>query len=285
MIKLSNGHRLEYVAASGALAYDGCGWPWEKPLQWIGLLDPNLFTIVTRTITRKARKGNFRWLWPLGTIRFLDKGIVNSMGLTNPGLEWWRINVGAKIKSKGLSLIPSIWGDPGDLSAMAMILQDYDIVGLELNASCPNVGDDLAHNTNKIINNCERIKRVCKLPLILKLSVANDCLKIAPAVEGCVEAISINSVPWHVAFPEKESPLAYFGGGGVSGKVAQEYTWRLVEDLVNASDIPVIGPSIWDYEDIQQVRSLGAQAISFGSIFLRYPWRPTRIVHKDQKQQ
>ena len=61
MIRLSNGREFEYMAASGALAYDGRGWWWEWPLRWCGLLDPSLFTIVTKTLTRHPRRGNLRW--------------------------------------------------------------------------------------------------------------------------------------------------------------------------------------------------------------------------------
>ena len=85
--------------------------------------------------------------------------------------------------------------------------------------------------------------------------------------EGIVEAIAINSVPWTYAFPDKRSPLARFGGGGVSGKIAQKWTWQLLEEIVRSSSIPVIGPSPWVYDDIQKLFDLGAKAVSFGSVF------------------
>ncbi len=45
MITLSNGHCFEYMVASGALGFDGNGWPWERPLVALGLIKPELFTI------------------------------------------------------------------------------------------------------------------------------------------------------------------------------------------------------------------------------------------------
>ena len=61
----------------------------------------------------------------------------------------------------------------------------------------------------------------------------------------------------------------------------QKFTWRLIKLIAELTTVPVIGPSIWNFDDIEKVRFLGAKAISFGSIFLNYPWRPTLYVRKD----
>ena len=70
MITLPNGHVIDFVAASGALAYDGYGWPWERPLLWSGLLDPREFTVVTKTLTAAPRLGVLRWWCPWRRLRF-----------------------------------------------------------------------------------------------------------------------------------------------------------------------------------------------------------------------
>lgn len=88
MIKLSNGRKLEFLVSSGALGYDGKGWPWEWPLRWAGLLRPEEFTAVTKTLTLEPRKGNLRWYKPWDVLRPLGNGNwVNAIGLTNPGLD------------------------------------------------------------------------------------------------------------------------------------------------------------------------------------------------------
>jgi hypothetical protein len=46
------------MVASGALAFDGKGWPWERPLVWLGLIKPELFTVVIKSLTRNPRRGN-----------------------------------------------------------------------------------------------------------------------------------------------------------------------------------------------------------------------------------
>ncbi|MBZ9577795.1 hypothetical protein KJA13_02030 [Patescibacteria group bacterium] len=285
MIELSNGHKIKYVAASGALKFNGKGWLHEWPLRWMGLLDPSLFTVVIKTLTYYPRKGNYHWYWPLGCIRLIPDGVVNAVGLTNPGIDWFCRKVGPSIDCKRIALVASILSDNiFSLTTMARMLNEFDLVALALNWSCPNTERDFLENTAKIITGCTSVKKVSRFPLILKLSVVHDIKSILPEVVGIVEAISINSVPWEIIFPDKKSPLAHLGGGGVSGKVAQPHTWKFVEELVEKTSIPVIGPSVWEFDDIQGLRIIGAKAISFGSIFLRYPWRPTQFVKKDMKR-
>lgn len=286
MITLSNGHRFNYMAASGALAFDGKGWPWEQPLRAFGLLDPSLFTVVMKTVTREPRKGNLRWSNPWDCIKLIPGGTVNAVGLTNPGIEWWCRKIGPKVDSKKIPLVGSILGTPQELVEMAGMMNEFDLIGLEVNASCPNTGDDLLKNTGVVIHGCEVVREVSRFPVFHKLSVVHDISTIVREVVagGLAEAFSINSVPWAKVFPGVTSPLAKYGGGGVSGKVAQKFTWPLVVQLKNMTDIPVIGPSVWDFEDIETLRRFGADAISFGSIFLKYPWRPTLYVRRDMKQ-
>jgi len=284
MIVLSNGHAFEYMAASGALAFDGRGWAWEWPLRWLGFLDPSLFTVVAKTLTIEPRQGNLRWFNPFRCIRFLPNGTVNAVGLSNYGIDRWCREVGPRIRRSEIAMICSIHGNADELAAMAKRLNDFDLVGLEINASCPNVSDIQRTDSSAIVAECQAVREVSRLPIVLKLSVVHDVETIASAVSGLVEAFSINSVPWSTVFPGRPSPLARLGGGGISGQAAQPFTWQLVRRLATASQIPVIAPSVWRFEDLDRARRLGAGAVSFGSLFLRYPWRPTQFVRKDKER-
>ncbi len=169
---------------------------------------------------------------------------------------------------------------------MAGILNGFDLVGLEINASCPNIGTCILQDIAGVIASCEAVKTNSRLPLILKVSVTHDVSQIVKKVENLVEAISINSVPWAIAFPNRRSPLENLGGGGVSGKAARPFTWGLVKKLTALTSIPVIAPSICDFDDMEKVRNLGAKAISFGSIHLRLPFGPalpTWYIRKEQE--
>ncbi|MDO8494248.1 MAG: hypothetical protein Q7S68_02815 [Deltaproteobacteria bacterium] len=303
MITLSNGHSFQFMAASGALAFDGRGWPWEWPLRWIGLIKPECFTIVGKSLTLKPRQGNLRWSNPFSCVRLLKNGTVNAIGLTNPGIDWWIKEVYLRLTKTNINFIVSIAGEsleeyvemtirlreagPASFGAHAPLrvasvpkLSPAFLKGIEINASCPNSPSELHNNTQAVIETVRAVTAKTNLPLLLKLSCTHDYVAIAKALEGVVEAISINSVPWGTIYPNTKSPLANLGGGGVSGKLAQEKNWKMVSALAAQTKIPVIGPSVWEYEDIQKLFNLGARAVSFGAIFLRYPWRPTRFVER-----
>lgn len=300
MIELSNGHRLEFVAASGALGFDGRGWPWEWPLRWFGLLDPHLFTVVIKTLFLDSWKGNLRWRNPWRVLKFISDqgkvihpllalirpnlvgGLANAVGLTSPGLGRWLKRDYPVIQRHNYKVIVSISGKEGEgCVEMIKILNGLkNVVGVEFNASCPSTNLGFLKNAERVVRICHALKEASNLPLLLKLSFIQPYTQIAKDVEGKVEAISINSVPWDVVFPGEESPLAEYGGGGVSGRITQPFTWKMVSDIARETNIPVIGPSIWEYEDIQRVEMLGASAHHFGSIFLPYPRRPTMYVKR-----
>jgi len=286
MIILDTGYCFEFTTASGAMGYDGRGWPHEQPLRWLGLLDTSLFTHEMKSITLPPRKGNFRIWKPWDCIRPLWRhgdiiGFVNAYGLSNPGFDWWMNNVGTKVDSEKVPLIGSFFGEPNELEFMARNSNNVDFVAITYNGSCPNSGDDVLSNTKKNIKSCEVMATNSRHPLIYKASIAHNVEEIIPEIEGMIAAIEINSVPWNRIFPNQKSPLAKYGGGGVSGKIAQQLTWALAEKIANLTDVPVIVPSIWDYEDIETMRNKGFKAFSFGSVFMRHPCRPTQFVKDD----
>lgn len=287
MITLSNGHKLNYVVASGALAFDGKGWPWERPLVWLGLIQPELFTVVIKTLTRDPRPGNLRMWKPWECIRLIPGGAVNKIGLTNPGVDWWCEKIGPNLDRK-IPIMGSIFGDQLELMTMTRRLNRFNLVGIEVNPSCPNTGH-AAQSTQQVIDDVKAAKSVSRHPIIVKVGANQDYLSIAQGLADVAEAISLNSVPWNMVFPKQDkSPLWKLekrvsgGMGGVSGKPAQELNWEAVEALARLGALPVIGPGIMEFEDMNRVRKLGAQAVSFGAIHLRTPWKPTQFVRKER---
>lgn len=287
MIKLSNGHVLDYVVASGSLAFDGRGWLWEKPLVRAGLIKPELFTVVLKTLTRHPRAGNLRWHKPWSCVRLLPGGSVNKVGLTNPGIEWWCRDVAPGLDYRRRSLVASIFGDAHELAEMAAMMNRFGLVGLEVNPSCPNTGHAL-ETVEAVIRGVAAVKAVSHHPVIVKVSAGQDYRTIARGLMGVADAVALNSVPWELVFPESRSPLWRLerqvggGAGGVSGRPAQILNWRAVREIAADDTLPVIAPSIMDYADLERVRALGAQAVSFGAIHLRTPWKPTMIVRRDK---
>lgn len=289
MIELRNGHHFEYMAASGALGFDGQGWPWEKPLVALGLIKPELMTVVLKTITLQPRKGNLVWWHPFTCIRLIPGGSVNKVGLTNPGLDWWCENIGWRLQYDRYPLVGSIYGTKEDLTVCAAKLNKFGLVALEANGSCPNAGVKLA-SAETIIANTLAVCAVSRFPVIAKVSADQDYLAIEEGLRGKIAAITLNSVPWKTVFSNGEvSPLWRLerkiggGGGGVSGKPAQLHNWKAVRELASKGRTPVIAPSVMSYRDIEAVRSYGAQAVSFGAIFLRTPWKPTSLIRSDRR--
>jgi len=265
------------MTASGALGYDGKGWPWEKPLYWTKILDPTKFTNVTRTLTLHPEKGNLNWSNPFNTIHLLKDGAVNAVGLNNPGIDYFCDQIAPHFNKK-IPMVVSIFGQPKELKIMTKKLNRFNLVGLEINASCPNTKTDILNNSQKIIDSCLAVRQNTKLPIILKLSVTHNINKIIPEIKDKIDAFSINSIPWHIIYPNKISPLEHFGNGGVSGKPAQKINWQFMQEIINLSKIPVIAPSIWDKKDIEITKNMGAKAFSFGTRFLLTPWRPNQII-------
>lgn len=285
MIHLSNGYWFQYIAASGALSWHGRGWPWEFPLVWAGLLDTTYFLPITPTLTMPPRRGNLRWYAPWRCVRPVKDGFVNAKGLTNPGLLWWDRTYGPLVNRRDWPIIVSVYSDDLiELEQMAEVLNERDIVAVELNASCPNTAERTYDDPAFVVAAARVLHAYSRHPVIVKLSPLQDLEFLGRALFGCAQALDINSVSWSAVFPGRHSPFAHLGGGAVSGKAAQAFTWQAVRRLVAACDIPVIGPSVWEYDDIARLRELGAKAISFGSVFIRRPWAPTAWVRRDMDE-
>ncbi len=302
MIKLSNGQSFTYVNSSGSLGFDCLGWWWERPLVWFGFIKPKLFANVVRTATLNPRLypvSNLSWIrpwtwlpWsPWSCVRFLPGGAVNKVGLYNPGFEWLCEKVYSRLDFKKYKLIASIHGTKEELVQMAWRLNCFDFVAIEINVSCPNTEHKSA--TLETIESTKAVAEVCCHPIIIKISADQDYITIARALKGCVQAISLNSVPWKTAFPdEQKSPLWKLeqkrggGGGGVSGKPAQRHNWAVARRLVIQGLIPVICPGIMNRGDLVEVRgTVGPGAYSFGTIYLRKPWLATQIVEGEMKKE
>ncbi|MGI3901054.1 MAG: hypothetical protein ACRYGP_17255 [Janthinobacterium lividum] len=286
MIRLSNGHALDHVVSSGSLAFDGRGWPWQRPMVASGVIRPDLFTVVLKTLTRHPREGNLKLYKPWTCVRLVPGGSVNKVGLTNPGFDRWLRDVAPRLDYARVKTAVSIFGDDDELADMAARLNDLPLVALEVNPSCPNTGHALG-NAGQVVQGVEAVKRVSRHPVVVKVSTSQDYRGIARGLEGLAEAISLNSVPWEQIYPEGRSPLWRLeqrvggGGGGVSGRPAQALNWRAVREIAADGSLPVIAPSIMGFDDLDRVRAFGARAISYGAIHFRAPWLPTRIVKRD----
>jgi len=289
VIKLSNGHSFEYVVASGAFGFDGKGWFWERLLIWLGFIKPKLFVIVLKTLTAEPRKGNLDWrkpwTWlpfsPWSCVRLLPgRSVVNKVGLTNKGFAHWLKHIAPTIDFENQRIVVSLLGTKAELVMMTRQLEQFNLVAIEINDSCPN---DL-HPHDKAESAIEAVKAVKKAtrhPVWIKLGVEQEYLYVAHHLKGVAEAASLNSVPWSTVYRDLKSPVEHVGAagkGGVSGGAAQRDNWVAAGRLAEQNALPVICPSVMSYEDMRGVRSLGVDAVSFGAIHLPTRWKPWTLL-------
>jgi dihydroorotate dehydrogenase (NAD+) catalytic subunit len=280
MIELSNGERIEFLTGSGALGFDGRGWWWEYPLRWLGLLNPHDFAIVVKTLTLHPRRGNLRWYAPWRCVRLISGGTVNAVGLTNPGIEWWIRTCYPRMQRMGLQTVVSVYADSvEEAERFAQLLAPLRLTAIEWNASCPNVAhESVEAHAAQIAQTLRRAGH----PLIVKVGYDQPYVQMAQAVEGIADAIhAINAVPWRLVFPDRRSPLAHLGGGAVSGEPIRPFVREAVARLHKATRLPIIaGGGIYTLRDLEELWALGARAFGIGTLFLRAPWLPNRLVRQ-----
>ena len=279
MLKMSNGFEFDFCCGSGAVAFDGRGWPWEWPLRWMGLLDPTQLVVVAKTVTVLPRPGNLRWWKPWTCVWFAANGFVNAVGLTNKGLDWWIRQPYRMAHRMGYKLAASVWPMSAEDSEIFVTkLNPLSLRYVELNLSCPNTTDHLAA-AQELLSPFARLGH----PLVLKVSHAQAMDPAFLKMLHSVEAVhAINTIPWAVIFGEKPSPVRKGTGvdGGVSGPPIKSYALEAVRHIKQIlPTMPVIGGGgIENVEDVDEFRLAGADAFSIASCFLKKPWHPRSII-------
>ncbi len=292
---------IKVFAGSGVSGfnYKGGGHPLLKKILSGSTLpnDPE-FVAVLKTITEKSLPGNSNFpgliqkiFGPLDVIRFkpLTGYLANNLGLKNPGIEKWIELYGPEIMRSERNLIFSIAGNTiKDIRILAEKLKPYPHLAIELNTSCPNIKHGNNLSPEFISEACYEIKNIqTDIDLILKLAYDPNegYLEIAGVSRDRVGTIpiGINSVPCkHIPDDPK-----YFGNfGGVSGKMAQVFNWKVADDLTN-EDFPVIIPSITNLSDLKKVtnRFQGREyAIGMASAFLTNPFQAHLVLNQILKE-
>lgn len=228
-----------------------------------------LGAIITKTVTLKGKEGN---LPP--RICETPAGMLNSIGLENPGVEQFlkeQLPDFAKIKT---NLIVSIAGETIDefVELTKILSQEKNISALELNISCPNVDKggmlfgSSAEQTNKLI---KKVVSVSEKPIIAKLTPnVGNITEIALAAEkaGCDSISLINTILGLAIDIETQKSKIGKGFGGLSGPAIKPIALRMVYQVAKRVKIPVIGTGgISNYQDALEFFLAGASAIQVGT--------------------
>lgn len=227
-----------------------------------------LGAVVVKTITTEPRAGNA----PRRLVETAG-GLLNSIGLENPGIEAYVATYLPLLRTLKAPLVINIAGhSPDDFAALAARLdRESGIAALELNMSCPNVahGLDFSTKPEAARDVVARVRAVTGLPLVAKLSPnVTDVRPVAKAaVEAGADAVSVINTLLGLAVDwRRRRPVLGRGVGGLSGPAIKPVALRIVRDVARAIDAPVIGiGGIQDADDAMEFLVAGASAIQVGT--------------------
>lgn len=200
-------------------------------------------------------------------------GMLNSIGLQNPGVEYFAKNDLPFLRKFDTAVIVNACGSSIDeYVELCKILNTLDIDGVELNLSCPNVkaGCMAFGNTYDGVKEVtSKVRKVLDKPLIVKLTPnVTDIASIAKAVEDAgADGVSlINTLLGMKIDINKRRPVLANNTGGLSGPAIKPVAVRMVYQVAQAVNIPILGlGGIVNGADAIEFMLAGAQAVSIGA--------------------
>ncbi len=260
------------IAASGTFGF-GREYSEFYPLESLG-------GVSCKGITLKERLGN-----PPPRIAETEGGILNAVGLQNPGVDHFIENDLGWLKAQNTVVIANIAGNTvEDYCAMAEKLSDTDVDFIELNISCPNVksgGVQFGTSCESVGSITAEVKKHCKKPLMVKLSPnVTDIAEIAKSAEfyGADVISMINTLTGMRIDINTRRPIIRNNTGGMSGPAVFPVAVRMVWQVYNAVNIPIIGMGgISKWQDAVEMLMAGATAFQIGTVLFNDPYAPIKI--------
>lgn len=259
-------------------------------MEYKDYFDPNILGgIGIKGLTLEPRDGNY------GTrIAETPSGMLNCVGLENPGIEYFKKVTLPLMKKEGIktNIIANINGSTvEDYIRIAKEVENIpEIKIIELNISCPNVKDGgMAFGANPEVAGrvTKEVRNVTTKPLVVKLSPnVTDIAGIAKIVEeNGADAISlINTVLGMAIDIRSKKPLLGNTFGGLSGPAVKPIALRMVYQVYKAVKIPIIGMGgIASPEDALEFIMAGATLVSVGSAIFPNPMLPVEIIKGMEK--
>jgi dihydroorotate dehydrogenase (NAD+) catalytic subunit len=272
-----------------SLATEFCGIELANPLiNGSGTLDAlvagtlGLAAFVSKTVTLQPREGN-----PPPRIGETPSGMVNSIGLANPGLDRFCDVTLPQLADLGVPLIVSVGGwTPGEYALGVNRIAAHPAVrAIELNVSCPNVesgcisiGSDAAETRSLV----ERCRPETDLPLLVKLSpnVADiGAIGAAAAAGGANGLVVVNTLRGIALDRDTLQPLLGGGGGGLSGAAIKPVGLHAVHRVFEATGLPVAGMGgVSSAQDVVEYLAAGAAVVGIGTALFADPSLPLEIL-------
>ncbi len=274
-VEVARGLRLRnpVLAASGTFG---------QGTEYAELIDVSrLGAVVNKGTTRNPRPGN-----PQYRIAETPAGILNSIGLENPGAEEVARTYGPRWAKLGVPVVVNVAGYSVDdyVFVVETMLGTPAVVAFELNVSCPNVKGGMLFGCDPLLaaEVTRAVKQVTDLPVIVKLTPnAPDVVAVARAVEeaGADGLTAINTVLGMRIDVARRRPILGTGSGGLSGPAIRPIALHLTYQVAQAVSIPVIGAGgVTSARDALEFLMAGASAVQVGTATFADPEAPLRVV-------
>ena len=227
---------------------------------------------VTKTVTPLPREGSAP-----PRIAETAHGMLNAIGLANPGRERFLAEYLPRLRELGVPLWVSVGGFCAeDYAEMCARLADEGVEAIELNLSCPNV-DEAADSAAEIVAAC---RRATALPLYAKLSAAHpDVAEVARAVAAAgADGLSLINTLRAFAFDRRLRPVLARGSGGLSGPSLKPIALHAVTVCHEAAGLPIVGMGgIESGRDALEFAVCGARDVALGTVLFADPSAPARV--------
>jgi len=244
-----------------------------------------LGAVVVKSLSAEPWAGN-----PPPRLHERAAGILNSVGLQNPGVEAWIEHDLPALGARGARVVASIWGFTVEAYAKAAAMLagvSPDLLAVEVNLSCPNIEarkDMFAHSPAATAEVIEATA-ACGRPRWAKLSPnVTDITEIAAAAAGAgAEAMTlVNTVMGMAIDVEARRPALGAGGGGLSGAAIRPVAVRAVFDCREAlPEAAIVGVGgVRTGEDAVELLMAGADAVQVGTATFFEPRAPLRVVEE-----
>lgn len=237
--------------------------------------------ICAKGLTLHRREGN-----PAPRIAETPMGILNSVGLQNPGVDAFIEEELPFLRQYDLKVIANISGNtPEEYGIMCEKLSAAGVDLIEVNISCPNVkAGGLTYGTKPEL--AAEVTQVAKthagnVPVMVKLSPnVTDITEIAQAVEGAgADAVSlINTLRGMRIDVNTGRPVLKMNTGGLSGPAVLPVAVRMVWEVANAVQVPILGMGgVSKGSDAAQLMMAGASAVAVGTACFTDPYAPVKV--------
>lgn len=242
-----------------------------------------LGAIMIKATTLEARFGN-----PTPRVAETAAGMLNAIGLQNPGLERVMAEELTRLSQHDVPIIANVAGSETEdyVQVAEVISKAPNVNALELNISCPNVkcgGIAFGTDPKLAAELTAAVKEVSSVPVYVKLSPnVADITVIAKAVEaaGADGITMINTLVGMRLDRKTGKPVIANGTGGLSGPAVKPVAIRMVYEVSKAVNIPIIGMGgVTDAGDVIDFLSAGASAVAVGTANFVNPFVCPEIIH------